>query len=89
MAKQNRIALNQGIIVGYDLAKSKGFGTFAVNAAYQINPMVNLSAGVDNLFDKAYSEHLNKAGNSAFGYAATEQINEMGRNFWAKLSFNY
>ena len=45
--------------------------------------------GVDNLFDKAYSEHLNKAGNSAFGYASTEQINEMGRNFWAKLSFTY
>ena len=89
VAKQDRIALNQGNIVGYDLAKSKGFGTFAVNAAYQINPMVNLSAGVDNLFDKAYSEHLNKAGNSAFGYASTEQINEMGRNFWAKISVNY
>ncbi len=89
VAKQNRVALNQGNIVGYDLAKSKGFGTFAVNAAYQINSVVNLSAGVDNLFDKAYSEHLNKAGNSAFGYASNEMINEMGRNFWAKLSFKY
>lgn len=89
VAKQNRVALNQGNIVGYDLAKSKGFATFAVNAAYQINPAINLSAGVDNLFDRAYSEHLNKAGNSAFGYASTEMINEMGRNFWAKLSFKY
>ena len=89
VAKQNRIALNQGNIVGYDLTKSKGFGTFSVNASYQINPLFNASMGVDNLFDKAYSEHLNKAGNSAFGYASTEQINEMGRNFWAKLSFKY
>ena len=89
VAKQHRIALNQGNIVGYDLAKSKGFATVAVNVAYQINPTLNASMGVDNLFDKAYSEHLNKAGNSAFGYASTEQINEMGRNFWAKLSFTY
>ncbi len=89
VAKQNRIALNQGNIVGYDLAKSKGFGTFAVNAAYQFNSHLNVSAGVDNLFDKAYSEHLNKAGNSAFGYASDEIINELGRNFWAKLSFKY
>ncbi len=89
VAKQNRIALNQGNIVGYDLAKSKGFATFAVNAAYKINSNINMSAGVDNLFDKAYSEHLNKAGNSAFGYASNEMINEMGRNFWAKLSFSY
>ncbi|XID75055.1 TonB-dependent copper receptor [Alkanindiges sp. WGS2144] len=89
VAPQNRIALNQGNIVGYDLGKSKGFAVFSVNAAYQINSLLNMSAGVDNLFDNAYREHLNKAGNSAFGYAATEQFNEMGRNFWVKLSVEY
>ena len=87
--RQDRVALNQGNIVGYDLGKSSGFGVFSVNAAYQFNPLLTLSIGVDNLFDRAYSEHLNRAGNSAFGYAATEIINEMGRNFWAKVTIKY
>ncbi|WP_084494909.1 TonB-dependent copper receptor [Alkanindiges illinoisensis] len=87
--RQDRVALNQGNIVGYDLGKSSGFGVFSVNAAYQFNPLLGLSIGVDNLFDKTYSEHLNRAGNSAFGYAATEIINEMGRNFWAKVTIKY
>ena len=89
VAKQNRVSLNEGNIVGYDLAKSKGFSTFAVNAAYKVNRNLSVSTGVDNLFDKAYTEHLNKAGNSAFGYASNEMINEVGRNFSAKLSFKY
>lgn len=87
--RQDRVALNQGNIAGYDLGKSKGFAVLSVNAAYQLNPLLSLSAGVDNLLDKAYSQHLNRAGNSAFGYASTQSINEMGRNFWTKLSINY
>ncbi|RYZ99166.1 MAG: TonB-dependent receptor, partial [Moraxellaceae bacterium] len=87
--KQNRIALNQGNIVGYDLDKSSRFAVLSLNAAYQFNPAFKLSAGVDNLLDKAYSEHLNRAGNSAFGYAATQKINETGRNFWLRLGFSY
>lgn len=87
--RQDRVALNQGNIVGYDIDKSSGFGVLSVNAAYQFNPLLNLSVGVDNLLDKAYSEHLNRAGNSAFGYASTDIINEMGRNFWAKLTIKY
>ncbi|RYY78151.1 MAG: TonB-dependent receptor [Moraxellaceae bacterium] len=87
--RQDRVALNQGNIVGYDLGKSSGFGVLSVNAAYQFNPMLNLSIGIDNVLDKAYSEHLNRAGNSAFGYASNEIIHEMGRNFWAKLTIKY
>ena len=87
--KQSRIALNQGNIVGYDLGTSSRFAVVSLNAAYQLNPALNLSAGVDNLFDKAYSEHLNRAGNAAFGYAATQKINETGRNIWLRLGFSY
>jgi iron complex outermembrane receptor protein len=89
VAKQNRIALNQGNIVGYDIASSAGFGVFSINAAYQLDPRLNMSVGVDNLFDKNYAEHLNKAGSANFGYASNQIINDMGRNYWAKLSFKY
>lgn len=89
VAAQNRIALNQGNIVGYDLQPSNGFGVFSVNGAYQFNSRISASIGVDNLLDKTYAEHLNKAGNSSFGYASNQIINEMGRNYWARVAFKY
>jgi iron complex outermembrane receptor protein len=33
---------------------------------------LKVSAGVDNLFGKAYAEHLNLAGNAGFGYPAND-----------------
>ena len=39
--------------------KSAGFGVFSLNGAYKVNTNLKLSAGVDNLFGKAYAEHLN------------------------------
>ena len=45
----------------------------------RMTEQVKLSVGVDNLFDKAYAEHLNLAGNSAFGFPADPvAINEPG-----------
>lgn len=89
VSKQDRIALNQGNIVGQDLSESKGFAVFSVNAGYQVNQYLNASVGIDNLFNKTYAEHLNKAGSANFGYASNQIVNDMGRNFWAKLSFKY
>jgi iron complex outermembrane receptor protein len=73
VAAQNRIAENQGNVVGKDYDKSAGFGVFSLNGAYKINNNLKLSAGVDNLFDKAYAEHLNLAGNAGFGYPANRR----------------
>lgn len=91
VAEQNRIAENQGNVVGKDYGKSAGFGVFSLNGAYKINNNLKLSAGVDNLFDKAYAEHLNLAGNAGFGYPAnsTQPVNEPGRTFWTKVDFSF
>lgn len=89
VAKQNRISLNEGNIVGYDIAKSKGFSTLAINAAYQYSPTLDFAVGIDNLLDKAYAEHLNKSGAALFGYAANEQFNNSGRNYWARMSMKF
>ena len=43
-----------------DFGPSAGFGVFSLNAGYAISKQVKLSLGVDNLFDKAYAEHLNR-----------------------------
>jgi len=89
VSHQNRIALNEGNVVGKDFSRSAGFSIFSANATYRINSAVNLSAGVDNLFNKTYSEHLNLAGNSSFGYSAKTSVNEPGRTFWGKLSMTF
>ncbi|MGY3017643.1 iron complex outermembrane receptor protein [Pseudomonas sp. TE6283] len=91
VAEQNRIAKNQGNVVGKDYDTSSGFGVFSLNGAYKVNNNLKLSAGVDNLFDKAYAEHLNLAGNAGFGYpaSATDPVNEPGRTFWTKVDFSF
>ena len=89
VAAQKRYALNEGNVVGKDFGPSAGFGVLSINGGYAVNKQVQLSVGVDNLFDKTYSEHLNLAGNAGFGYAANTAVNEPGRTFWARLSFKY
>lgn len=89
VAEQNRISLNDGNIVGYDIGKSKAFSTLAMNATYKYSEALDFSIGIDNLLDKAYSEHLNKSGAALFGYAANEQFNNIGRNYWARMSMKF
>ncbi|MNO45218.1 Ferric enterobactin receptor precursor [compost metagenome] len=91
VAAQNRIDQNAGNVVGKDFEKSAGFGVFSLNGAYRASRHVTLSAGIDNLFDKEYAEHLNLAGNAGFGYPADnpEPINEPGRTLWTKVNFSF
>jgi iron complex outermembrane receptor protein len=90
VASQGRIAEGKGNVVGQDFGDSAGFGVFSINAAYRLNKQFKVSTGVDNLFDKAYAEHLNLAGNAGFGYPADDEaINEPGRTFWTKVDFSF
>lgn len=86
---QSRVATNQGNVIGKDFGKSSGFGIFSFNGGYQINKNLKLTAGVDNLFDRYYVEHLNRGGSNMFGFTADQQIPEPGRTLWTKLSFDF
>lgn len=87
---QDRVSTGQGNVVGRDLGPSAGFAVFSVNGGYRFSDRLQLTAGIDNLFDRAYSEHLNLGGNSAFGYPADPvRINEPGRTAWLKLNYRY
>ncbi|WP_062351404.1 TonB-dependent copper receptor [Pseudoxanthomonas mexicana] len=89
-ASQDRVSTSQGNIVGRDLGPSAGFAVFSLNGGYRFSDAVQLTAGIDNLFDRAYSEHLNLGGNSAFGYPADPvRIGEPGRTAWMKLNLRY
>jgi len=89
VARQGRVALNQGNVVGQDFGPSAGFGTLSLSASYAFTKQAKLVLGIDNLFNKTYSEHLNMAGNAGFGFAANAPVNEPGRALWARLNVKF
>jgi len=90
VAAQDRVATDQGNVVGRDLGPSAGFATLALNGGYRFDARWQVTAGVDNVFDRAYAEHLNLAGSADFGFPADPvRINEPGRTAWLKLGFSY
>lgn len=86
---QSRISEREGNIVGYDLKESSGFGVLSLNSSYNLSKGVDVSVGIDNVLDKTYTEHLNKMGASGTGLPVTEQFNNSGRNYWARISMKF
>jgi len=86
---QRRVAVGEGNIVGQDLGPSAGFGVFSLNGGYRIDRSLTLSAGIDNLFNKTYAEHVNAASAGLVGYVNTMRVNEPGRTVWLKLDAKY
>lgn len=71
---------------GLDVGETAGWGVLDLRGSYRINRQASLDFGVDNLFDKAYAYHLNRA--NAFEPESI-QINEPGRSLWAKLNLSW
>lgn len=87
--KQSRYALRQGNVVGKDFGPTSAFSTWSLYSAYQVSKSLSLSAGIDNVLNKTYSEHLNMAGNAGFGYAAGSRVNDPGRTLWLQASLAF
>jgi iron complex outermembrane receptor protein len=86
---QHRIALGEGNIVGKDLGPTGGFGVFSLNGGYRLMKDVVLTAGIDNVFNKVYAEHVNAVNEGLAGYVNTTRINEPGRTAWLKIAFEF
>ncbi len=85
VASQDRSAPGSGTIVGQDIGDTAGFGVFSLNAGYRPRKGVTLTAGVDNLFDKSYAEHISRSSAAIPGYEQSVRVNEPGRTVWIKL----
>ena len=85
VAAQRRVSVGEGNIVGQDLGPSGGFGVLSINGGYRFGKKITLTAGIDNLLDKTYAEHINAAPPALAGYFGTTRINEPGRTGWLKL----
>lgn len=85
VAQQSDVCLAGTDCGGLDLQKTPGYGVVGLNAGWDINPNLSLDAGIDNLFDKRYSDHLNREdllGNSV-------QVSEPGRNAWLRMTARF
>ncbi len=89
VAAQHRVALGQGNIVGSDLGPSPAFEIVSLNASWAPTAALRLSAGVDNLFDTTYAEHISRAGAAVAGFVQTTRVNEPGRFAWLKCDYRY
>lgn len=71
--------------------ESSGFALFNLSGQYQASSDVVVTAGVNNLFDRFYTDHLGgfnrAAGNPDI--AVGERIPGIGRNGYVNLSYNF
>ncbi|MET4579374.1 TonB-dependent copper receptor [Ottowia thiooxydans] len=83
---QRRVSAGQGNVVGKDFGASSGFGVVSLHTGYRLHKRLKLLAGVDNLFNKAYAEHLNLSGDAGFGFSSGRRLNEPGRTLWLRAA---
>jgi len=89
VARQDRVAVNQGSVVGQDIGPSAGFTVLSLNAGYRSAAGLRITAGVDNLLDEDYAEHISRAGAMVAGFEQTTRVNEPGRTLWLSLSAEF
>ena len=87
VAAQKRFDLHKGNIAGQDVGASAGLTTFSINGGWKPRKDTLISAGIDNLTNKTYAEHLSRRSAPLSGYLQTSRINEPGRTFWLKAQF--
>ena len=88
VAAQDRVDVGSGNIVsnGMDLGPTPGFTVFSLNGGYRLRNLLLVTAGVDNLFNRTYAEHISQAGSMVPGFVQTTRVNEPGRTIWMKVN---
>jgi iron complex outermembrane receptor protein len=87
VAEQNRVDPGYGNIVGQDYGATDSFHTLSLNMAYKPSKALLVTAGIDNVFDETYAEHL--ARDNSFEAGPSTRVNEPGRFVWAKVNYTF
>ncbi|MDR9453943.1 MAG: TonB-dependent copper receptor [Wenzhouxiangella sp.] len=83
-SKQTRVDDNPLIGSGLDAGQTPAWAVLDLNVEVALADRWQFNAGIDNVFDRLYAQHLNRA--SAFD-ATQVQVNEPGRSAWVRLSY--
>lgn len=92
VARQNRFHTGYGSVTGTDSGAAGGFGILSLSLAYRPDTNITFSLGVDNLFNKTYSEFVNHtelADVAGFAPPSKAHINEPGRTVWFKTNYRF
>ncbi|MES9847683.1 MAG: TonB-dependent copper receptor, partial [Candidatus Thiodiazotropha sp.] len=82
-AKQTRADLENGS--GQDVQETPGWGVIDLHGRYALSNNSSIRFGVDNLLDKRFAYHVNRANVDPFNPEAI-QVNEPGREVWLRGS---
>lgn len=82
--EQTRVDDDPATGSGLDAGETPGYAVFDLLGTYSLKQGLELQAGVENLFDKLYANHLNE---SNLFDPEQVRINEPGRTFWLKLRY--
>ncbi|MFA5941828.1 MAG: TonB-dependent copper receptor [Sinimarinibacterium sp.] len=85
--QQDRVQIGYGNIVGQDVGTTPGYGTLALHAGWRGLDGLRVILGVDNVFDRAYTEHLSRSAGAVPGYPTLTRVNEPGLQAWLRLSW--
>ncbi|MES9854741.1 MAG: TonB-dependent copper receptor [Candidatus Thiodiazotropha sp. L084R] len=85
-AKQTRADLENGS--GQDAQETPGWAVIDLYGSYEITRSADVSFGIDNLLDKSYAYHVNRANADPFNPEAI-QVNEPGREVWLKAGIKF
>jgi iron complex outermembrane receptor protein len=91
VSSQDRVDIGSGNIAGRDIGPTAGFGVLSFHGGWKTNKNLLLTAGVDNVLDHHYAEHLSRGSAMVPGYLTPVgvRISEPGRMLWTKLSVEY
>ncbi|MDF1766421.1 MAG: TonB-dependent copper receptor [Gammaproteobacteria bacterium] len=89
LAEQTRVDIGRGNIVGQDFGPTDSANILSLNGGWQPSAKVQVTAGVDNLFDTEYAEHISRAGTAIPGFDQIARVNEPGRTLWMKAQFAF
>ena len=87
-ARQNRVEDDPATDSGQDAGKTSGWAVLDLFGSYEGAEHFTVAAGINNVFDRTYAYHVNKANVDPFNPDAV-QVNEPGREFWLRLSANF
>ena len=87
-AKQKRVDDDLNTGSGLDARQTPGFGVLDFYGRVAINKQTVIKLGVNNVFDKTYAYHVNRANVDPFNPEPV-QVNEPGRLFWFNFSVKF
>lgn len=89
LASQDRVAPGQGNIVGQDFGPTDSANVLSLNGGWKMSENLLLTAGIDNLLDETYAEHVSRSSALVSGFEQTTRVNEPGRTLWLKAQLDF